>query len=401
MTRAICFTIAVVSLCTCGADWLRFRGLDGAGAASGTPPVKWSKSKDVTWSIDTPGRGVSSPVIVDGRVILTANEGVKQNRLLVVAYSEKTGELLWRREFWATGRTATHPTSAVAAPSPASDGERIYAFYSSNDLICLDLDGNLQWYRGLAHDYPKAGNDVGMAASPLVVDNTVVVQIENQGDSFAASLDKRTGETKWRVKRPAMANWSSPIAMPSSDRKKYTVLLQSGTGLTAHDPQTGAQVWEYKQPCQTVSSASTAPGLVYLPSNGLTVLSVPDDSNSPEIVWESNRVNPNPASPVIGDDRVYALSRAGVVTCADRSNGDILWQQRLRGTFWATPVLANGHLYAVNQDGRVFVVDARSKTKAKIAFDFETGEGILASPAVAGDSLYIRSATKLWKISSN
>ena len=201
MTRAICFTIAVVSLCTCGADWLRFRGLDGAGASSGTPPVKWSKSKDVTWSIDTPGRGVSSPVIVDGRVILTANEGVKQNRLLVVAYSEKTGELLWRREFWATGRTATHPTSAVAAPSPASDGERIYAFYSSNDLICLDLDGNLQWYRGLAHDYPKAGNDVGMSSSPVVVGKTVIVQIENQGDSFAAGIDVATAVVARRVCR--------------------------------------------------------------------------------------------------------------------------------------------------------------------------------------------------------
>ncbi len=401
MNRVICLTIAVVSFSVCGADWLRFRGVDGAGAATGAPPTQWSKDNDVAWSIKTPGRGVSSPIIVDGRVILTANEGAKQDRLLVLAFSVKSGDLLWRREFWATGRTATHETSANAAPSPASDGERIYAFYSSNDLICLDLDGNLQWFRGLAHDYPKAGNDVGMAASPVVVDNTVVVQVENQGDSFAASLDKFTGETKWRVKRPAVANWSSPIAMPSSDRKKNTVLLQSGNGLTAHDTQTGAQLWEYKQPCQTVSSASTSPGLVYLPSNGLTVLSVADDSSSPEVVWESRKVNPNPASPIIGGNRVFAVSRGGVITCADRSNGDILWQHRVRGTYWATPVLANGHLYATSQDGRVFVVDVRGGKKAKTVFDFETGEGILASPAVAGDSLFIRSATKLWKISSN
>ena len=108
----------------------------------------------------------------------------------MVAIDQHTGKQRWRRSFWATGRTYTHPTSSNAAPTPVSDGQYIYAFYSSNDLACLDLSGNLMWYRGLAHDYPKAGNDVGMASSPAIAGDVVVVQIENQGDSFASGIDR-------------------------------------------------------------------------------------------------------------------------------------------------------------------------------------------------------------------
>ncbi|MEZ6108579.1 MAG: PQQ-binding-like beta-propeller repeat protein [Pirellulaceae bacterium] len=114
------------------------------------------------------------------------------------------------RRFWATGRPFSHPTSANAAPTPVSDGERIYAFYSSNDMVCLTLDGDLVWYRGLTFDYPKAANDVGMASSPVIAGDVVVVQIENQGDSFVAGIDRLTGETRWRHAAPRKPTGARP-----------------------------------------------------------------------------------------------------------------------------------------------------------------------------------------------
>ncbi len=224
------------------ADWLQFRGGDAGGAAAMADlPITWSAetNQHIAWKVPLPGKGVSGPIVVGGKILLTASSGFKQDRLHVLCFDAASGENLWERQFWATGRTLCHPTSAVAAPTPASDGRRVFAFFSSNDLACLDLEGNLLWYRGLSFDYPHAGNDVGMASSPVVVDETVVVQIENQDDSFAAGLDAATGETRWRHDRDPLANWSSPVAVRSNDGKGDLVLVTSSNKTTAYEPRTG------------------------------------------------------------------------------------------------------------------------------------------------------------------
>ncbi|MBC7854226.1 MAG: PQQ-binding-like beta-propeller repeat protein, partial [Pirellulaceae bacterium] len=141
------------------ADWLQFRGTDQTSLApDSTLPLKFEATKNLAWKAPLVGRGTGGPIVVGDRIYLTASSGaVKDDHLHVLAYDAKSGKQLWKREFWATGRCFHHPTMATATPTPASDGQRIFAFYSSNDLVCLDLDGNLLWYRGLAHDYPKAG----------------------------------------------------------------------------------------------------------------------------------------------------------------------------------------------------------------------------------------------------
>ena len=179
--------LMVTSLQAMAADWPQFRGAESNSVTSAAqPPAEWSDAdgKNVAWKVDLPGRGPASPIVVDSKVIVTASSGVNQDRLHVLCFDAADGSKLWERQFWATGRTLTHPSSANAAPTPASDGELIFAFFSSNDLACLDLDGNLKWFRGLAHDYPAAGNDVGMSSSPVVAGDSVIVQVECQGDSF-------------------------------------------------------------------------------------------------------------------------------------------------------------------------------------------------------------------------
>ena len=152
---------AVVRDLTCGARLAAFSRLgQSVGRDERGPPVAFAKDEagiehNVAWKTAIPGRGVSSPILVAGKVIVTAASGFKQDRLHVLCIDAKTGPIDWERQFWATGRTLCHPTSSVAANTPSSDGKRIFAFFSSNDLACLDLDGNLLWYRGLTHDFPR------------------------------------------------------------------------------------------------------------------------------------------------------------------------------------------------------------------------------------------------------
>ena len=101
----------------------------------------------------------------------------------------------------------------MSAPTPVSDGKYIYALYSSNDLICLDLDGNLKWIRGLMQDYPNASNSLGLASSPIIVDETLIVQIENDSDSFVSGINLKDGSNIWKLARTKKANWTSPISL--------------------------------------------------------------------------------------------------------------------------------------------------------------------------------------------
>jgi outer membrane protein assembly factor BamB len=400
MKRTLAYVALACGFCLlCGADWPQFRGPASRGVADDArPPLTWSEKENTAWKAELPGRGPSSPIVVSDRVFVTCSSGVRQDRLHVLCFEGKSGKQLWHRQFWATGRTLTHPSSAVAAPTPASDGQRVFAFYSSNDLICLDLDGNLQWYRGLAHDYPKAGNDVGMASSPVVIGETVVVQIESQGDSFAAGINTATGETRWRVDRGQRSNWTSPVVLPAQGKRPAAVLLQAPDGLTAVDARTGDELWSHKAACEGVPSSVATGDRIYLPSNGITALSVSDQSAAYELAWDSNKLGPGSASPVVDDDHIYTVNRAGVITCASTEDGVILWQLRVKGPFWGTPALAGGHMYLINQDGLGQVV--KLGDKGELVGESPLGETIQASPAVAGGALYVRSDKHLWKIAA-
>src|SRR5262249_10342798 len=141
------------------------------------------------WKADLPGRGVSSPVVVGSRVFVTASSGTRQDRLHVLAFDASSGKSLWRRTLWATGPTSSHPKTAMAAPTPASDGRHLVALFATNDLACLDLDGNILWLRSLHEEHPGATDGRGLASSPLIAGTTVVVQVECQNLSFAAGID--------------------------------------------------------------------------------------------------------------------------------------------------------------------------------------------------------------------
>jgi len=381
------------------ADWRQFRGnLSSAVAPGEKPPVTWGETENIAWKIPLSGRGISGPIIVSDRVYLTSSDGFNQDRLLVECFDVKTGVRRWRRSFQATGRTQCHPKMANATPTPASDGKRIFAFYSSNDLVCLDLDGNLLWYRGLTHDYPNASNSLGMASSPVVIGDTVIVQVESQSESFATGLDVADGTTRWHRKQHRFDNWSSPIELPAKDPAQSLVLLQNMVGMTALVARTGTEAWHYDQPSARTPSSVVANGIVFIPSNGLTALKpAAEGKQAPEIAWKDNRFGSGTPSPLVYRGRVFTMS-GPIVKCSDATNGKLIWQLRLKGAFTSSPVAADGHLYYFGETGLTYVVDA-SGPKGKIVSENPLGATILCTPAIADNSVFVRSHGHLWKIS--
>ncbi len=382
------------------ADWRQFRGPDGNGFVTGNAGLTTELSeKTIAWKVELPGRGLGSPIIVGDRVFVTAASGPEQNQLHVLCFSNTDGSLIWRRNFWATGRTMCHNKTCVAAPTPASDGERIYALWSSNDLICLDLEGNLIWTRGLTLDYPNASNSLGMASSPIIVDGTLVAQIENDSESFAAGFDLLTGANKWKIDRPKAANWTSPVPMKSGEQ--LVVALQSSAGILGVLPSTGSEIFEYGKGAATIPSSAADGDTLFVPSNGLTAIKPGESGGEPAELWNESAQRPGTASPLIIGDRVYILNNAGVLNGADRATGERLWRGRLKGPFSGSPVATdNQHLYIFNEAGIGQCVNLAGE-EGQIVSEIELGETILGTPAISDNALYIRSDGHLWKFAAS
>jgi outer membrane protein assembly factor BamB len=378
-------------------DWRQFRGNESSGVSSESNlPAKLDDAQALKWTAPLPGRGLSGPVVIGDRVFLTASSGYRDDRLHVLCYSAATGEQLWDRQFRATGRTVCHEFMCMATPQPCSDGERIFAYFSCSDVICLDLDGNLIWYRGLGHDYPNASSSLGMSSSPIVVDGTLVLQLDTDSESFVAGLNALTGETRWKLDRDKSAIFASPVLFRSSTNSRPQVVLHSKKSLLSVDPRTGKENWKVEQPCGAVSSTTVAGDLLVSPLSALTVLRPMEITGTPEIVWIEARLSPDTPTPIAYQDRVYVLKGA-VLSCADLKTGKIDWQMRLNcKSSYASPLAGNGHLYLADENGLLQTIRLGGK-KGEVASRLDLGEAIKCTPALAGGAFYVRSDKHLWK----
>ena len=398
-TNKVLAFVSVLSLSqiASGEDWLQFRGNDHRGISlKSETPTNLSKN-NIAWKIPLPGRGLSSPIVIGNRVFLTASSTTDQSRLHVICANKDNGEIEWERQFWATGRTICHEKTCVAAPTPVSDGKNIYALYSSNDLICLDLDGNLKWIRGLMQDYPNASNSLGLASSPIIVDETLIVQIENDSDSFVSGINLKDGSNIWKLARTKKANWTSPIRLNDKE-----VAVQGSEGITCVSAKSGTVQWSFNEGASTIPSSVTSAdsAILYVPSNGITAIKPRKDNNTPEIVWQESQLRPGTSSPIIVGDNIYIINRAGVLNAAKKDTGERLWRLRLEGSFSGSPVSSNGHIYVASERKGVFQsIDINGK-EGMLRGSIELGETILGTPAIANNSIFIRSDRHLWKISN-
>jgi outer membrane protein assembly factor BamB len=403
MRTALFCLVTLLSLTTFSraGDWRQFRGNEtNSVSEEARLPVKWSATESIAWKTALPGRGLSSPIIVGDRIFVTCSSGYRQDRLHVVCFSASDGAKLWERQFTATGRTMSHPKTCNAAPTPASDGQRVFALYSSNDLVCLDLEGNLVWYRGLTYDHPNVSNSLGMASSPVVIGDTLIAQVENDSESLATGVDVATGVSRWTIQRPKRANWTSAALLSKTGGSdEDLVLLQSSEGLAALQPASGKVVWNYTDGASTIPSSVVSDGVIYIPSHGITALRPTPGSANPEMLWRAGKLGPATPSPLVYEGRLFSVNGAGVLTCGDTKTGAEKWKLRLSGPFTGSPVAGGDHLYFFNEKGEASVVKPGDE-QGELVSTNDLGETFLCTPAIANGAIYIRSDQTLWKIAA-
>jgi outer membrane protein assembly factor BamB len=379
-----------------GGEWAQFKGPNGAGVSDEKGlPVEWRRDKGVKWKAALPSRGISCPVVFGDRVYVTCSSGKRDDKLHVLCFDAKTGSQLWHRQLAATGQTACHPKTCMAAPTPVADASGVYALFATADLAAFDADGGLRWYRSLTGDYPSITNQVGMAASPILVKDKLIVPMDNDGESFLAAIDTKYGKNVWKANRPSGINWVTPFVREVAG--KTEVLFAGNTGLTAYDAADGAKRWTYKEGGGSIPTASVVDDMLYLPGAGVGAVKIGAEGVQGKQLWFAKELRPGFGSPLVYKGKVYSVEGQGFVACGDAKTGKVHFQERTKTPFSASPVAGDGKVYCVNELGLTYVLDANATEFAPIA-ENNLGEEVLGTPAIANGCLFIRTDKTLWCI---
>jgi len=385
------------------ADWPGWRGPTGNGVTEEKAiPQEWSATKNVIWKAPLFGMGVGTPVVIGDRVFLTTSDGRQNERLHVLGFDVKTGKQLWHSRFFGSAiPESEYPAGGMAAPSPVSDGKRLYALFGTADLICLDFDGKPIWVRSLGGEFGVFRNRWGMSSSPLVVDDMIVIQVDHWGGSYLLAVDAATGKTRWKTAREATVNWTSPVL---AQAKGKSMIVTSGTHLVkAYDPASGSELWTVKGMQQQCIPTPIVDGeFLYAVSGrkGNTLKIRLDDATgdltNSHVVWKKPRGAPFIPSGVVFDGRYYLIDDDGLGTCLDAKTGETVWQERMGGHYRASLSAGDGRIYFTNMEGVVTLVN--SKGDFEVLARNNIGEAIHASPAFANGRLYIRGEKNLYCI---
>jgi outer membrane protein assembly factor BamB len=400
LTAMLCLTMALPAAAD---NWPCWRGpaQDGVSAEKDLP-ITWSATQNVRWKVPVPGTGVSAPVVWGDRVVVTSSAGRSGEELLLVCVHRDSGRVLWQRTFFGSiVPEGQFPPGGMAVPTPASDGKRIYALYGTGDLVCVDADGKPVWLRSLAEEYGVFRNRWGMAASPLLLDGLLVVQVDHWGKSYLLGVDAATGRNRWRTMRDAAVNWSSPVAVRRAGR---TMILAAGTNaLEGYDAETGARLWKVGGLHQQCIPTPVVRGdYVYLASGqNFTSLCVRLETDgkgaeAARVQWQVPCKGTGIPSPVCLGNHYYYAEDAGWAVCLEAASGKQVWRRRLSGKVQASPVVGAGKLYFAGVNGTVTVLRAGEKFALLARNDI--GESIVASPALSQGRVFLRGEKHLFCI---
>jgi outer membrane protein assembly factor BamB len=390
MNRIALSLVLIGSSLAPAADWPQFRGPNAAGVSDEKDlPAGFTETENVRWKAPLPARGVSSPVVVGGKVFVTCSGGVNDDRLHVLAFDAKSGAELWHRQYTATGLTTAHEKTCMAAPTPVADADAVYALFATGDLVALTHAGDQLWYRSIVGDYPTVSNQVGMASSPVLAGGKLIVPMENTGESFIAAVDVKTGKNAWKTARPRGQNWTTPTVRAAGD-KGTEVLFHGPKGLVAYDLETGSEKWQWKS--SGFIPSPTVVGTDLLLAGGGVVRLKPKGETWEE-AWKVTKLQLGDTTPLVYDQRVYTTDpRAGAVYCTDAKTGKPIWDEKIIGakqSFCASPVAADGKVYTLTEKGTLTVFKAGG-TEADVLATSEVGATCLATPAISGGAIFIR-----------
>ena len=414
-------------------NWPQFRGPRSDGLSeSRTLPAAWNATENIAWKADVPGLGWSSPIVWGGKVFLTTaartagdeppqmglylgkSRGEGEHRFLVLCYDFATGKKLWEREVHrgAPARTI-HLKNSFATATPVTDGERVVALFHDVGLFAFDLDGKPLWNVPVKPTKTRA--DFGHGGSPALHDGRVYLVDDNDDESFAAAYDTRTGKELWRVQRPAETNYTTPFVWQSGARAE---LIVPATRRTISYDLDGHELWSFRGGMSklTICTPFAAHGLLYVasgyfqdPVRGLFAIKpgasgdiTPDFSTSKgdAFAWFNMRAAPYNPTPLVYGDHLYVLYDQAMLSCYDARTGRPFYEkQRLNapGGFTASPWAHDGKIFCLSERAETFVVQAGPEFKL-LARNTLDPEPCLATPALVGDSVLIRTASKLYRI---
>lgn len=382
-------------------DWPEFRGPGGQGhSVERGVPLEWSEARNIAWKTPIPGQGWSSPVVSDGRIWLTTAVEDRGVSLRAVAFDTATGREVVNVEVFRTrSPAARHPKNSYASPSAVVEGDRVYVHFGTDGTAALTTAGGVVWKTRFNY-----ASQHGAGASPILYGDLLILNCDGGDDAFVVAIDKRTGKTRWKTsrRRPWDQAYTTPLVIRVGDRDQ---LVSVGAFRTAaYDPESGKEIWRvsYGDGFSNVPRPVYAHGLVYIATgfHQPAIMAVrPDgtgDVSKTHVAWTLQRAAPLTPSPLIVGDELYLVTDAGIASCLDARTGAIVWQQRLNGTFSASPVFADGRIYFLSEDGVASVI-APGREYRPLARNVLDGS-TLASMAVAGGSIYIRSGSHLYRI---
>jgi outer membrane protein assembly factor BamB len=383
--------------------WPAWRGPagDGTSAEKGLP-VRWSATENVRWKVELHGAGVSAPIVWGDHLFLTSSEGRRSDRLSLACYHCNDGRLLWRASFFgSTVPEGQFPPGGMAVPTPATYGRRVYALFGTGDLVCVDFDGKPVWLRSLAQEYGPFRNRWGMAASPVLVGDLLVVQVDHWGKSYLLGIEAATGRNRWKTGRDVSVNWTSPLAVQVAGK---TQIVAVGTEtVKGYDAATGAELWTVRGvQTQCIPSPVARDGLLYAISgrNHYTLAIRLDgrtgDLTKTHVQWKARGGAAYVPSPVCLGRHYYYVEDNGWGNCLDAVTGKRVWRERMGSKHQASLVAGDGKVYFTGETGVITVVKAGEKFEVLAKNDLE--EDIVASPAVSGGRLFIRGSKHLFCI---
>jgi hypothetical protein len=315
-------------------DWPGWRGVNASGLSEETGfPTEWNESTNVVWKTEVAGSGHSSPVVWEDRIFLTTSEEGGKPRG-VLCFHRSSGKQLWRTDCPSDTTEETHRKNGYASSTPATDGERVYAFFGSAGAMAVDFDGKLAWHRDLG----QFTSEYGVAGSPMLFEGTVILNCDQgttagPAGSFLIALDKKNGETVWRTERPEQSHsWSSPVLVPVEGSDRLELVLNGGKRVWAYDPRTGEPLWNCGgTEIEVTPTAVIGNGLVYIVSGvlkgGLAMALRPGgrgDVSKSHVAWQAKKGGAYVPSPVFCNGRLYVVNDGGIMTCFDGASGKVV-----------------------------------------------------------------------------
>lgn len=405
-------------------DWPAFRGPTGDGIVPLTPgsksvgiPLQWSETENVKWKTEIPHRGWSTPVVMDNQVWLTTAT-LDGHEFYGLCVDAETGAIRLNEKLF----TCENPeplgnnVNCYATPSPVIEKDRVYLHFGRYGTACLDTKSlKVVWKR----EDLKCRHYRGPASSPILFENLLILTMDGVDVQYVIALDKQTGKTVWKTDRSVAWNDEHVPGQMARDgdlRKAHStplvvtidgqpVLLSGGAKAAyGYNPRTGRELWRVQYPAAW--SAAPMPlyekGLAFFITGlGTTELYAvrtdgQGDITDTKVVWKVSSNVAKTASPLLIDGLIYMVTDDGMLTCLEAETGKQVWRQRIGGNYAASPILTDGHMFFFSQQGVTTILNPGR------AFELvgtnRLANGFMASPAVAGKALYLRTKTDLYRV---